>query len=200
MGNNLQYELNDNLLMSSLAIGDSKAISFIYKSIYPTVEKMVFKMNGSTDDAYDVFQDAVTILYEKAKNQNLELSCKLSTYLVAIAKHLWLKKLSKKKKQQVSVLYDGLEESIGVHEEVGHFLEFESNVSKLKSCFEQIGEPCSSILKAFYIENKNMNDIASSFGYTNAENAKTQKYKCLNRIRKLFFNEQEKMNTHERIF
>ncbi|MBK7690854.1 MAG: hypothetical protein IPJ31_06970 [Bacteroidetes bacterium] len=67
MGNNLQYELNDNLLMSSLAIGDSKAISFIYKSIYPTVEKMVFKMNGSTDDAYDVFQDAVTILYEKAK-------------------------------------------------------------------------------------------------------------------------------------
>jgi len=34
-----------------------------------------------------------------------------------------------------------------------------------------------------------MQDIAEEFGYTNAENAKTQKYKCLNRLRKLFFNE-----------
>lgn len=193
MSNNLQYELNDSALLSSLAMGDSKAISFIYKSTYQTVEKMVFKMNGSTDDAYDVFQDAVTILYEKAKSGDLHLTCKLSTYLVSVAKHLWLKKLSKKKRLQVSVLYDGLEENISVEGDISHFLEFENNVSKLKSCFEQIGEPCKSILNAFYIHNKSMTDIATDFGYTNSENAKTQKYKCLNRIRKLFFTEQEKI-------
>src|ERR1700741_5369809 len=112
MGNDLQYELNDSALLSSLAMGDSKAISFIYKSTCHTVEKMVFKMNGSTDDAYDVFQDAVTILYEKAKSEELHLTCKLSTYLVSVAKHLWLKKLSKKKRLQVSVLYDSIEENI----------------------------------------------------------------------------------------
>ena len=44
-----------------------------------------------------------------------------------------------------------------------------------------------------------MTDIAQNFGYTNAENAKTQKYKCLNRIRKLFFTEQQKINSNERI-
>ena len=32
-----------------------------------------------------------------------------------------------------------------------------------------------------------MNEIAGSFGYTNADNAKTQKYKCLVRLKKLFF-------------
>jgi hypothetical protein len=32
-----------------------------------------------------------------------------------------------------------------------------------------------------------MPEIAASFGYTNAENAKTQKYKCLMRLKKLFF-------------
>ena len=185
--------------MSSLAIGDSKAINYIYKSTYPTVEKMVFKMNGSTDDAYDVFQDAVTILYEKAKTNDLQLSCKVSTYLISIAKHLWLKKLSKKKKQQVSVLYDSFEENLSANEDISHFLEFENNVSKLKSCFEQIGEPCKSVLNAFYIHNQSMTDIAQNFGYTNAENAKTQKYKCLNRIRKLFFTEQQKINSNERI-
>jgi hypothetical protein len=82
-----------------------------------------------------------------------------------------------------------MEDLIGVDQDVDLFFEFEHNVSKLTSCFQQIGEPCKGILTAFYITNKSMQDIAEEFGYTNAENAKTQKYKCLNRLRKLFFNE-----------
>jgi hypothetical protein len=50
-----------------------------------------------------------------------------------------------------------------------------------------LGEPCKSLLHAFYIEKKSMQEIAGSFGYTNAENAKTQKYKCLMRLKKIFF-------------
>jgi len=32
-----------------------------------------------------------------------------------------------------------------------------------------------------------MQEICERFGYTNADNAKNQKYKCLMRLRKLFF-------------
>jgi hypothetical protein len=32
-----------------------------------------------------------------------------------------------------------------------------------------------------------MEEIAEKFGYTNADNAKTQKYKCLQRLKKYFF-------------
>ena len=198
MSSNLHVDVHDEALLSSLALGDSKTISFIYKTIYPTVEKMVFKMNGSTDDAYDVFQDAVTIVYEKAKEDNLQLTCKFSTYIISVAKHLWMKKLTKTKKQAVSVLYDGMEDIIGSENDVSQFLVLEQNVSKLSICFEQIGEPCKSILQAFYIHNKSMLDIALDFGYTNPDNAKTQKYKCLNRIRKLFFAEQKNINNNER--
>ena len=148
-------------------------------------------MNGSLDDAYDTFQDAVTLLYEKAKDGNLHLTCRFSTYITAVAKHIWLKKLEKKKNQSFSILHDNVEEVAGVNSDVSLFMEFESNVSKLNSCFKQIGEPCKGVLTAFYITGKSMQDIASEFGYTNAENAKTQKYKCLNRLRKLFFNEKE---------
>jgi hypothetical protein len=34
-----------------------------------------------------------------------------------------------------------------------------------------------------------MQMIADDFGYTNAENAKTQKYKCLMRLKKIFFSQ-----------
>ena len=57
-----------------------------------------------------------------------------------------------------------------------------------------LGEPCKSLLEAFYIQRKNMSEIAGSFGYTNPDNAKNQKYKCLIRLRKLFFSEY-KINT-----
>jgi RNA polymerase sigma factor (sigma-70 family) len=199
MSNNSQFFQDDESLIRSLAEGNSKAISFIYKSCYPTIEKMVFKMNGSIDEAYDVFQDSVTILYEKAKAKDLTLSCKLSTYLTSVAKHLWMRKLSHKKKLGLSVLHDDVDYQITAQEDVGRFLEFEKNMDKLQACFEEIGEPCNSILKAFYLENKSMQFIANEFGYTNPENAKTQKYKCLNRMRKLFFNENEQQRHNERI-
>ncbi len=199
MTNNSPYDMNDEVLISSLANGDTQAIRYMYKTFYPTVEKMVFKMNGSMDDAYDTFQDSMTILFEKAKAEDLQLTCRLSTYLTSIAKHVWLKKLASKKRQSVSILYDNLEESIQVDDDVNRFFEFEANVSALTRCFEQIGEPCKSILQAFYVQNKSMQEIAITHGYTNPENAKTQKYKCLNRMRKLFFSEPKKIE-NERIY
>ena len=50
-----------------------------------------------------------------------------------------------------------------------------------------LGEPCKSLLEAYYLAKKNMQDIACSFGYTNAENAKNQKYKCLMQIEENIF-------------
>ena len=59
--------------------------------------------------------------------------------------------------------------------------------SKMGSALQLLGEPCKTIIEDFYIHNKSMQDICESFGYTNADNAKTQKYKCLQRLKKLFF-------------
>ena len=60
-----------------------------------------------------------------------------------------------------------------------------------------LGEPCKSLLEAYYLEKKNMQEIATSFGYTNAENAKNQKYKCLMRLKKIFFSHYKNGNGDE---
>ena len=46
MLHNSAQQLSDEQLIRSLALGDSSVINSIYKSCYPTIEKMVFKMNG----------------------------------------------------------------------------------------------------------------------------------------------------------
>lgn len=78
------------------------------------------------------------------------------------------------------------EDEIKVHEER------ESHYSQLNQALNQLGEPCASLLRAFYTQDKSMQQIASEFGYTNPDNAKTQKYKCLTRLRKLFYGVQSK--------
>ena len=57
----------------------------------------------------------------------------------------------------------------------------------MKKALENLGEPCKTIIQDFYIHNLSMQDICEKFGYTNTDNAKTQKYKCLQRLKKLFF-------------
>lgn len=62
----------------------------------------------------------------------------------------------------------------------------------MQQSISKLGEPCKSILEAFYFKKQNMQEIAENFGYTNAENAKNQKYKCLMRLKKLFFKQIDK--------
>ena len=58
---------------------------------------------------------------------------------------------------------------------------------KMKIALESLGEPCKTIIQDYYMHSLSMQDICEKFGYTNSDNAKTQKYKCLQRLKKLFF-------------
>ena len=57
----------------------------------------------------------------------------------------------------------------------------------MEKALAHLGEPCRSLLEAYYLQKKNMLEISTQFGYTNADNAKNQKYKCLTRLKKVFF-------------
>jgi predicted DNA-binding protein YlxM (UPF0122 family) len=59
----------------------------------------------------------------------------------------------------------------------------------MEQAMGNMGEPCKTILEDYYIRKMSMQEIAGKFGYTNSENAKNQKYKCLMRLKKLFFDQ-----------
>jgi RNA polymerase sigma factor (sigma-70 family) len=145
---------------------------------------------GDDADAADIFQEAMVVLFEKARSEDFRLSCRIGTYLFAICKHLWYKKLEHRKRMPVSMpdsagspegFDPAYEDDIKVHEER------EEHYTQLDAALETLGEPCRSLLRAFYHQDKSMLEIAADFGYTNPDNAKTQKYKCLMRLKKIFF-------------
>ena len=177
-------------LLAGLAVSDRSATEAIYNQHFTIIKAWLIKNGGNSTDAADVFQEAMVVLFEKSQNSEFRLTCKIGTYLFAISKRLWYKKLEQEQKRPGAMPTDAgndegadwaYEEDLNVHHER------EVHYNQLDAALNQLGEPCSSLLKAFYEQDKSMQDIAASFGYTNPDNAKTQKYKCLARLRKIFY-------------
>lgn len=156
------------------------------------VRSLILSNSGSESEAKDVYQEAVIAFYERVQDHNFILTCKIKTYLYAVCRRLWLKRLSEKKRFHGKI--EDHETFIGIEEEVDEVQNKESEFQLMKLSLEALGEPCRTIITDFYIANLSMEDITLKFKYTNADNAKNQKYKCLQRLKKLFFKEPKDSN------
>lgn len=174
-----------HLLLEGLAQGDKSSIETIYRENYVTIQSFILNNNGSVDEARDIFQEAMVVLYEKSKDKNFSLNCQIITYIYSVCRRLWLKRLQHLNKYTLQV--ESVEEIIPVEDEIEEHEKRNNDFIQMEQAMGKIGEPCKSLLDAYYIQKKSMQEIAASFGYTNADNAKTQKYKCLVRLKKLFF-------------
>jgi len=178
---------NEIALLEGLAKDDRQAIETIYKQHYGMVQSLIINNNGTADDARDIFQEAMIVLYEKARSGSFELTSQLKTYIYSICRRLWLKRLQQQQKFIPEL--NGIEETIPVEEDLEVHDRQNGELMMMEKAMNSLGEPCKSLLEAYYLQKKNMTEIAGNFGYTNADNAKNQKYKCLMRLKKLFFTE-----------
>ncbi len=172
-------------LLKALAVNDKKAIEKIYEDNYSLIQNLILNNSGTEEDAKDIFQEAVIILYEKSKSDSFELSCQIKTYVYSVCRRLWLKRLQYIRRYEAEIA--SLVEIVPVEEDMEEHDKRSLQFGMMEKAMTSIGEPCKSLLEAYYINKKSMQEIAENFGYTNADNAKNQKYKCLLRLKKLFF-------------
>lgn len=181
----MKVDTNEQLLLQGLAKNEKKAIETIYKENYNVVQALIINNNGTTDDAKDIFQEAMMVLYQKVKSGTFELNCQIKTYIYSVSRRLWLKRLLHQ--NRFSVIDNHHDLQTVVEEDMEESDRRDAEFIMMEKALNSLGEPCKSLIEAFYIQKKSMQDIAASFGYTNADNAKNQKYKCLTRLKKLFF-------------
>ena len=91
----------EKLILKGLAGNDKQAIEAIYKDNYATIQAFILYNSGSHDDARDIFQEAMIVLFEKSRSGSFELSSQLKTYIYSVCRRLWLKKLNQRKKIQL---------------------------------------------------------------------------------------------------
>ena len=181
-----KVQFTEDQFIDGLRTGNNEVLSVLYKKYYNIVLKFIVNNSGTQEAAQDIYQETIIVLYENVQKPNFELNCQLQTYIYSIAKRLWLKQLKKNSK---TFLFKDDDENdlVDVSEEITEHLNKESDLDKMNQSLVELGEPCATLIKDFYIQKLSMDDIAEKFGYTHADNAKNQKYKCLQRLKKCFF-------------
>jgi RNA polymerase sigma factor (sigma-70 family) len=181
----VKQENNEKALLQGLARSDKKAVETIYRENYNMIQGLVINNNGSAEEAKDIFQEAMIVLYEKVRSGTFELNCQIKTYVYSVCRRLWLKRLQQLNRYSSEPA--GPEAAVPVEEEIEEHEKRNAEFEMMDKAISNLGEPCRSLLEAYYLQKRSMQEIAANFGYTNADNAKTQKYKCLMRLKKIFF-------------
>jgi RNA polymerase sigma factor (sigma-70 family) len=176
----------DNEFIEGLRNGDNGLLTALYKKHYSVVLKFIVNNSGTPEAAKDIYQEAIIILYENAQKPSFQLTCQLQTYIFSIAKRLWLKQLRKNGKTFLFKENDE-NELADVTVEINDYEEKEKEIEKMNASLLSLGEPCATLITDYYVKKMNMEEIAEKFGYTNSDNAKNQKYKCLQRLKRHFF-------------
>jgi RNA polymerase sigma factor (sigma-70 family) len=185
MSNN-KLQFTDNDFIEGLRSGETEVLKALYKKYYQFVLKFIVNNSGTEAAAQDVYQESIIVLYENAQKPGFELHCQLQTYIYSVAKRLWLKQL-KKNGRTFLLKEDDEHEVADIGSDLNEHYGKEAEIERMNRSLTELGEPCATLIKDFYVFKKSMEEIAEKFGYTNADNAKTQKYKCLQRLKKYFF-------------
>lgn len=186
MSNKLSSSVpTDREVVLGILNNSEDALNKLYTGYFPMVLQFILNNNGDEDDAKDVYQEGIIVLYNKIKGGNFELSSKLKTYIYSVCRRIWLKKLAQQSRKTSNIA--DFEDVIATEDDVEQHEEKDQQFEKMQAALLHLGEPCKTIIQDFYINNLSMQDICEKFGYTNTDNAKTQKYKCLQRLKKIFF-------------
>jgi RNA polymerase sigma factor (sigma-70 family) len=153
---------------------DSTLITRIYDLYLDNVKKFVLNNQGSLDDAMDLFQDVICVLYQKAGNKNFILSCSLKTYILSIARTLWLKSLKDRKKGPL-ILQSSAEDFYT--DDFYEIYEYNERMFLYRSHFAKLSEKCRRILTLF-LEGRSVKEITEAMGYRSEQHTKNRRYRC----------------------
>lgn len=175
----------DDSLIKGLINDDNKAISQIYSTCYNPVRSYICKNSGEENDARDIFQEAIMVVYDKAKHNQLNLTCSLKTYIFSIARLLWLKQL--KKKQKSIVQLKEAEEYTEVEEDTIEIYNKNTKHALFVKHFKQLSKDCQKIISLF-LDGKGIDEVTIIMNYNSTQHTKNRRYRCkkslINTIRK----------------
>jgi RNA polymerase sigma factor (sigma-70 family) len=161
--------MNDQEILDKIKQGDDSALEFLYKKNYRMMVKLILKNSGTEEEAKDIYQDALIVLWQKARSEDFILTSKISTFLYSVCYNLWRKELERKARHTSSEGFDRGEEMP---------MDEQEKSTLIQKCIHELGDTCKQVLLYCYYDKLSMTEIAEKMGFANADTAKTKKYKC----------------------
>jgi RNA polymerase sigma factor (sigma-70 family) len=159
----------------------NKAILSLYQQYSETTGAAIINYGGSRQDAEDVFQETVVAFIEIVKKGKYRMEASIKTFLVAVAKNIWLNELKRRERsgyREKQFEYGREQNEV----DVSHHISDLEKKRQLRELVYKLGEPCQKILMLFYYENLSMKEIVDHLPYENEQVVRNKKYKCLQQL------------------
>ncbi|MDJ1483760.1 sigma factor [Cytophagaceae bacterium YF14B1] len=173
--------MQDTEIIAAIKERDNAAFKIVYTFYYPMVEHFVKKNSGTSDDARDVFQEAILVLLDKIPKEEFELTSSLKTYIFSISSNIWLKRL-REAHRTASSLTTPLSDDYLSELEQQEDSYIQANL--IKRIFMRITKPCIKMLSSIFLSELKREILMRQLGYKNTHSFDNQKYKCLQQARK----------------
>lgn len=173
--------LSDNEKIEAILSRDELLTGRIYSLYRDEFLHFLRKMIKSDDDyLQDIYSEAFCKLCDKIYSNTLNastLTASLKTYLFGIGKYMMMEHRRKLKNGALVVL----SEIPDLEDDDSELMT--ENEKIVATALEQLGEPCHSLLVKKYWEGKSGEEIAIELNYKNADSVKTQRYRCMDKLR-----------------
>jgi len=173
--------VTDDILLKQVKTEGNASFQLLYKFYFPSIASYVKQNRGSIEDAEDIFQEAIIVLLQKVRQPDFVLTSALKTYLYAIAKNLWLKRLRSNKLISADEFENYRIESEPFSIEINPE---KTKEEKIIIWLAKITANCQRILKALFYYQEPMDDVMKKMGWKNKHTAANQQYKCIQQIKK----------------
>lgn len=160
-------------------LNDSLSLQQLYDKMLPAIERYVTKNSGDKQDAKDLFQEAVVVVFKKAKEVDFQLTSSLETFIFSISKRQWLYELRKKKG---NLPFMEIVDSSG--NEFDELIIKEERDNLYIKHFEKLSASCKDILRLFFSGLK-MAEIANQLNFASEGYARKRKHECQTNLVKL---------------
>jgi len=166
---------SDRKIIQRIRANDRNVLGELFMKYQKMVYHYIQQHGGNELDAEDILQESIIVLWQKANSAAFQLSSKLSTYVMAVAKNKWLAECRKQRRiSHEEIQLNTTENNPGSLEQ----LISKEKIEMIREALEHIPLLCKKLLLLYYFEEKSMEQIADILGLANADVAKSKKYQC----------------------
>ena len=197
--------MTDKEIIQSFLDNNQRGIREAYYAWRIPFEQSLTRLLPNTDDMDDAYQEAFIrlqqhILTERLTADNIEKS--LLAYFKTIGRYVALEIINQRNKGRNRTDEDEATDATDIKEELelsddmddepqysdqsfdpNDDMDTQERERIVRSLIEQLGKPCAPLLLGYLWENKSMEMLAQELGYSNADSAKSQKAKCMKKVK-----------------
>ena len=156
---------------------DNRILSYLYDSYFKMVSDYIRKNGGTEDDAGEVMQESVVILYKQITTGEFSVKADLKGYFFGIARNVWNAQL---KHRSRLAYFENEPADISISEDL-----YKATLERIVArSFALLAEDCQTVL-TLYSDRLSYEEIADRMGLKNAVYARRKKYLCKEALMKI---------------